>query len=736
MRDFLKWLVYGSVFAMPFVLLIVSSSMFFPFITGKNFAFRILVEIGFAAWALLALIDRDYRPRWSWITVAVASLTVVMFFADLFGEYPLKSFWSNYERMEGWITLVHFFMYFLIMGSVLKTEVLWNRFLNTALVAAVIMSLYALGQIAGVSDVSQGGAWRVDARLGNSSYLGVYMLFHMFIAAWLFIRTKSTNLRYVYGMLFFAFGFILLRTGTRGATLGFIGGSVLAFSYLALMAPKRAAIKKWAAGGLLVVIIIAGSLWFLRDASFVKESPMLSRFTNISLAEGGIRFTIWQVALEGVKERPILGWGQENFSYVFNKYFDPALYVAEPWYDRTHNIFMDWLITGGVVGLVAYLSILATALWYAQIRPVLVRLSKGVTAASPFSVSEQALLLGLLAAYMFHNLFVFDNLASWIFYAVVLALIHSRVSAPIGSLEKLSINQETWERIVAPFGLLIAVVAAYLINAPGILAAQDIIDTYRAPTTTESLQAFERALNRGSFAEQEIVEQMTQVGTQRVLSPGISATDREAFVRKIEEALKHLVANKPGDARIHLITSVFYRMTGNLEQALKELEIAKAISPKKQVIYVEEGLVLLGMGKNEAAVERYQAAYDLDTRSHHNRVRLAAALSYVGDNAKSREVLDIADLDADRALREVAATDEMSLHLYHEAKQYDMVEYIFKGRKELYPLDSVVRTNLAALYYEMGDKARAIAVLNEAIDDIPAFEDEGRKLIKSLEAEK
>ncbi len=736
MKEFLKWLVYGLVFAVPFVLLIVSSSMFFPFITGKNFAFRILVEIGFAAWALLALIERDYRPRWSWITVAVASLTIVMFFADLFGEYPLKSFWSNYERMEGWITLVHFFMYFLILGSVLKTEVLWNRFLNTALVAAVIMSLYALGQIAGTVEVSQGVAWRVDGRLGNSSYLGVYMLFHMFIAAWLFIRTKSTNLRYVYGALFFIFGFVLLRTGTRGATLGLIGGSALSFSYLALMAPKRAAIKKWAAGGLMLVIIIAGSLWFLRDASFIKDSPMLSRFTNISLAEGGTRFLVWQIAIEGVKERPILGWGQENFSYVFNKYYNPALYAAEPWYDRTHNIFMDWLIAGGVVGLVAYLSILATALWYAQIRPVLVRLRKGINVTSVFTVPEQALLVGLLAAYMFHNLFVFDNLASWIFYAVVLALIHSRVSLPVDYLEKLSINQETWERIVAPFGLLIAVVAAYLINAPGILAAQDIIDTYRAPTTAESLEAFDRALNRGSFAEQEIVEQMTQIGTQRIVSPNVSIADREAFMRKTTEALRNLVANKPGDARIHMIASVFYRATGNLEQALGELKEAERLSPRKQSVYDEQGLVLLGLEKKEEAMERYQIAYELDVRSYYNRVRLAAALAYVGDQVGSKELLNLADIDADKQLWYTVLTDEMSLHLYHEAKQYDMVEYIFKGRKELYPLDSVVRTNLAALYYEMGDKARAIAVLNEAIDDIPAFEDEGRKLIKGLEAEK
>ncbi|MEX2341246.1 MAG: hypothetical protein WD605_02915, partial [Candidatus Paceibacterota bacterium] len=184
MKDILKWVMWGAVFTVPFVLLIVSESMFFPYITGKNFAFRILVEVAVAAWVLLALVDRAYRPRFSWILATIGGLVAVMFVANIFGEYAPKSFWSNFERMEGWVMLVHFFLYFVVLGSVIKTEKLWNWFFNTALVAAVIMSLYALAQVAGVVDISQGGAWRVDARLGNSTYLGVYMLFHMFIAAW------------------------------------------------------------------------------------------------------------------------------------------------------------------------------------------------------------------------------------------------------------------------------------------------------------------------------------------------------------------------------------------------------------------------------------------------------------------------------------------------------------------------------------------------------------------------
>lgn len=733
MKDFLKWVMYGSVFLVPFVLLIVSASMFFPYITGKNFAFRILVEIGFAAWALLALIDRDFRPRFSWITAAIASLVVVMLLAAILGEYPAKSIWSNFERMEGWVTLVHFFMYFLVLSTIMKSEVLWNRFLNTALIAASIMSLYALSQIAGVSDVSQGTAWRVDGRLGNSSYLGVYMLFHMFIAAWLFVKTKSANLRYLYGALFFIFGFVLLRTGTRGSTLGLLGGSVLAFSYMALMAPKRAAIKKWALGGLLAIVLTAGGLWILRDTTFVRENAMLNRVANITLAEGNIRFMIWNMALEGVKERPILGWGQENFSYVFNKYYEPALYAAEPWYDRTHNIFLDWLITGGILGLVAYLFILGTALWYAIIAPAWSRLRRGVLDESKFTVTEQALLLGLLAAYMFHNLFVFDNLASWIFYAAVLALIHSRVSKSVPALTKWSANEESWSKIFVPVGAVATLAVVYFINVPGILAAKDIIASYRETTPEASLARFESALGRGSFAHQEIVEQMAQAGAQRMLTSKASEADKEKYATAVETALDDLIESKGGDARVHVVAGGFYRMAGNFDRALAELKKAEELSPRKQDILEEQALIMMAKGDKDNAVELYRRSYELAPDNQEAKVRLAAAMLYTDDTEGFEEIIDLETLEENSSFWYVVVTDDLLFRWAYEKERFDVVEYMLRAQITLSPENPEIRTNLAALLLEEGNKEGAIAVLRQAITDIPSFKTEGERLIKSVE---
>src|SRR5688500_9207935 len=106
-KNVLKAIIFGGLFIVPFVPFLVSSSLFFPFITSKAFAWRIIVEIVFAAWIILALLEPAYRLRKSKILYAILTFLVIIGLADLFGAAPVKSFWSNAERMEGYITLLH-----------------------------------------------------------------------------------------------------------------------------------------------------------------------------------------------------------------------------------------------------------------------------------------------------------------------------------------------------------------------------------------------------------------------------------------------------------------------------------------------------------------------------------------------------------------------------------------------------------------------------------------------------
>ena len=89
MKQVARWAVLIPLFLIPFLSLYVSDHLFFPFITGKGFAFRILVEIALAGWAYLALVDTDYRPKFSWTMVLYGALVVWMIVADALAVTPL-----------------------------------------------------------------------------------------------------------------------------------------------------------------------------------------------------------------------------------------------------------------------------------------------------------------------------------------------------------------------------------------------------------------------------------------------------------------------------------------------------------------------------------------------------------------------------------------------------------------------------------------------------------------------
>src|SRR3989338_6484356 len=190
-----RWVALGALFLIPLAPLIVANSYFFPFITGKAFYLRILIEIAVAAWAILALLDKEYRPRFSLVGAAVVAFVVWMFVADAFAPNAVKAFWSNFERMEGWVLLVHLLGFFFAASAVLRVEKKWRAWFLASLGVSVVLSGYALPQLNGSLAIHQGST-RIDASLGNSAYLAIYFLFSVFIALWLALTESHPWLKW------------------------------------------------------------------------------------------------------------------------------------------------------------------------------------------------------------------------------------------------------------------------------------------------------------------------------------------------------------------------------------------------------------------------------------------------------------------------------------------------------------------------------------------------------------
>ena len=68
------------------------------------------------------------------------------------------------------------------------------------------------------------------------------------------------------------------------------------------------------------LIIFLGFVLTNPDSSIVANNHYLKRIAN-SVESNSVneRFAEWNVAWKGFKDRPIFGWGAENFGVVSNK---------------------------------------------------------------------------------------------------------------------------------------------------------------------------------------------------------------------------------------------------------------------------------------------------------------------------------------------------------------------------------------------------------------------------------
>lgn len=728
------WITLGALFLIPLTPLIVANNMFFPFITGKAFFFRILVEVAFAGWVVLAFMDKKYRPRWTWVSVALVALVSWLFIANLFAVNPGKAFWSNFERMEGWITFIHLLGLFIVMSAVLRVKELWRTWWYVSIGVATLLSLYGVAQMSCTAHVftkagaicqnwgaiHQGGM-RLDASLGNATYLAVYMLFHVFIAGWLAFTTKRRWLRYA--LLSFAvfFAWTLFATATRGTILGFVGGLFLAATLTAVTMGKRA--RGFAVGSLAVILIIVGGFWIAKDAGVIKHDPVLGRIASISLAQGQTRFTIWRMAFDGFKQSPktvIVGWGQEGFNYVFNQYYEPSLYAQEQWFDRAHNAFIDMLVQGGLPAFLLYIGLFIAALWTVW---------RGRT---PISRAEQIVLTALLFGYAFHNLFVFDNITSYILFIGVLALIDSTAGKPIPAFERApefkSINAST---ITATTVAVLLAVVIVTVDAPGMAAASGIINAMspQQDGIKGNIAAWKWEIDHSAFASQEVRERLLVFAEQIVRNPSISNAEKQKLATFAITQMQKEVRRAPLDARLRFELSTGYASFGDTGDALTQMDIARKLSPKKETLILEQGFIKLQVGDIKGANESFQEVYRIAPQFNDLAAYAAAGKVLVGEFPQAQALLK-------QSFGTTTVDMPILISVYAKTGRYGQIIDILRARLAKSPEATTTIMQLAVTYDKDKQPARAVSLVRSFIATHPASKVEGQRLIKAIQQNK
>ncbi|MBA3733394.1 O-antigen ligase family protein [Patescibacteria group bacterium] len=725
-KKILRVTLLGGLFLVPFIAFIVPTAMYFPFIAGKGFAFRILVEILFGLYVMLAALDPEYRPRASKLTWSVLFFGGAILVADLLGVNVYKSLWSNYERMEGFVLILHLLMYYFVASSILNTKSRWMQFWNVSIIASVIMSLYGVLQLIGKFAINQGGT-RVDATFGNAAYLSIYLVFHIFLCLYMLAgEVKESWHKWAYGLAALLETFILYFTATRGAILGLVGGLLLAGIILAWKERENKWVRQTAYGLIGAVAVLVIGMYSIRNTAYVAKSQVLSRFSTLSVSEFKTqgRYFVWPMALKGVAEHPIFGWGQENFNFVFNKNYNPAMFGQEEWFDRTHNVVLDWMVAGGIVGFAAYVSMFVALLYYIWRKE------------SNFKLAEKAIFTGMIAAYIFHNMFVFDNLLTYILFFSLLAFVHSlsvRRELPAGKFYTETLSSDNARYSMMGVVAVLALAMVYFVNIPAIFANQTLIQAMTPQQTggiEQNLALFKKVYAYNSFGSGEATEQLVQV-TSQIASPNVKVSEdlKKQFYDFAKLKIEQKVSSSPHDARYLAFAGSFFNRFGQYDDAIKYLDRSIVESPKKLSLYFELGNSYIGKADYVKAFETFKKAYELNPNVLESKIIYAIGALYTKNAAVLKELAPQIDPN-------VIINDNRFLKAYVDIGDYNSVIAILNARIAKDPNNLQYQLSLASAYATIGQKQKAIDIIRAIIAKEPTFKAQGEEYIKQIQAGK
>jgi len=608
---------------------IVASGFFFPYVVPRNIFFRAIVEVGalILVWSLCWGGD-DLDLRYEPIFWALVAFVTAAFVSALFSPARDHSLFGDFERMGGVWAWLHLALFFLLLRTLRDDE--WPWVLNAALLVGVFISISAIlehSQLLSTRGSSDAILAPSNAAIGNGGLLAAYLLFAIGLAGYL--STTSVRFR----LLYLAVGGInllaLLAAENRSTVIGLVLGGLVGSVIFATLRTKSK--KRWIAPG--VAIALASTVIAVTLGIRAFPSTFLTRVTptvlqRLALTSSGgpddARTMQWRAAIEGFRDRPLLGYGPENHDLVWSAHFDPGIYsFSTDIFDRTHNQFLEVLATTGLVGTVAFLGI-----WLA-IAVTLLRAYRD----DRLSTASLAVLGGLQVAYATYLLLWFVDLNStmlWILFAALIASRENRHGIIRPTLE--------WRRHQHLVPVTVALASVLLFATALYTETYMPVRANRALAQLDSRQGSVRD-NLGHF---EVLAHTG--GHQTAHTPAVMA-------QYLNELYPRFAEMRRNPAERRLVESAF----GDAISAFKEEIHRDTLNDK---LYTGEAHLLLDAAGFYGSRDYIDQAIDalkeaIELSPHRIQPRMALATLYVDDHnyEKARGVLDDA-IKADPMLGE------------------------------------------------------------------------------------
>ncbi|MFA6526121.1 MAG: O-antigen ligase family protein [Candidatus Buchananbacteria bacterium] len=728
-------LLWGSL-AVLWTPLIFANQAIFPYISPKNFFFRLLTAILAGIFAIYILQKKKLNFSNHKVFSGFLVFLAVNLLAAIFAVNPGLAFFSTYERMGGWFTLFFLSLFFLIIINVFETKDDWLKLFRSSLICSAVLAAYAL-IIKFANNIP--ASWpKNGATLGNIDFLGAYLMLSIFLGLILVYLEKNNNWRIAYGSILVLNAIVLLVNAARAGILGLAFGlfviGIFAFARAGL--PEASKTQSLRAGrkikygliaGLIALILFGGLAYQQKDSAWVKGVPFLYRFTQISFNDPSTvnRLLIWQVSWQAFMDRPILGYGPENAVYGLNKHVNPK--ISEMWFDRAHNFIFDTLLASGIIGLFSYLAIFILAFWL---------LAKNLKRNYYLS----AILIGSLSGFLVSNLLNFDTIGTWLPLVLILAFIGfwAKNDDSEDNLPKILIKYDFAFIGAALFALVLAGYFTVLKPAyAGYLGAW--ATAYADGSPDKAIINLDKAINLGTYGNRELAFQLSEYDRQINESDKFSSDDKKKYFETSEKALLDYLKSDPHNFQAKVFLALLYQSYAGensfyAAESIKVMEEAKNDSPQRKEIYniLAQGYYL--QGNPDKAIENLKLSLAINNWEEDQYLNLINILS------QKKEMAEMDKYIAEFLVNVKNITPNGYKRLgqyYFVAGKVDEAERVV--RDLAIPADPdylPTRIALSSIYESRGEYDRAINYVSGLIQAHPEWADTINDYIKYLEEKK
>lgn len=240
-----------------------------------------------------------------------------------------KSFWGNYFRRDGLLTLSHLASLSIILS------LYWNKSWFPTLIKALgistlLISLWAVFQSRLTIPVA--------VSFGQPNFLAGYLLVTFPFTIHLLKKNRNKKL-WISAIILQSIAILLTQS-----KIGILGLPLIFIAYKSLGLGK---ISKFSFFLFFTTVVILAGLVAFKEPREINPNNYVAESRGRIVRKGFIAFS----------KRPFLGWGWANFDYAFDSVDWPMKFNTDVYVDKAHSHFLEILVTSGVPGLSSYLLI-------------------------------------------------------------------------------------------------------------------------------------------------------------------------------------------------------------------------------------------------------------------------------------------------------------------------------------------------------------------------------------------